>query len=78
MLHRQRRTRDRDKLLHTSDLALLPAVHVSSDEPIKATDEHTLIFRQAINRSTVPDTELPRPSLAVTGRRGNTLKHVEG
>ena len=44
MLHCQSRRRDRDKLLHTSDLALLPAVHVSSDEPSKATDEHTLLI----------------------------------
>jgi len=27
-----------------SDLALLPAVHVFSDEPFKATDEHTHWF----------------------------------
>ena len=36
--------RPRQKL-HTSDLAYKPAVHVFTDEPSKATDEHTpLIF----------------------------------
>ena len=36
--------RPRQKL-HTSDLAYTPAVHVFTDEPFKATDEHTpLIF----------------------------------
>ncbi|MGE8146960.1 hypothetical protein ACQKP7_17440, partial [Pseudomonas frederiksbergensis] len=34
-------TRPRQTCFTASDLALLPAVHVFSDEPSKATDEHT-------------------------------------
>ncbi|CAI8946917.1 hypothetical protein EMIT051CA3_50052 [Pseudomonas chlororaphis] len=44
MLHRQRRACDRDNPLHHVRPGFLPAVHVSSDEPSKATDEHTFIL----------------------------------
>jgi len=53
------------QLLHTSGLALLPAVHVSSDEPIKATDEHTHSVNSRPTVSTAPNEAFPRP---VTGQ----------
>ena len=49
----------------------MPAVHVSSDEPNKATDEHTYSSNRRSTVSAVPIDAFPRLPLAKTGRPGN-------
>ena len=64
-----------------SDLALLPAVHVSSDEPSKATDEHTLLIPLTDDQpkapACVPAFELSEPDFWRNRTQGNTFEQSD-